>query len=306
MKKANGPVVVAVLQTLLFASMGIWVRMMQESFTTYQQVYIRVLLAALFSWLIFAKTINPKQLKTYSAKTWSIYALRAVMAFSVGVLLFTYAIQNTKFATVSFVASLPTLGILSWLMFRERLAKGSLPFILLSVVGLVLLTNIDLTNLRLGKGELAAIVSMIGFNIGYLLSRKHPDSSNKYQDATVVLSFGWIVPFLAVLMNGERVWPAHITTVAWVGLVASVIINIVGMVMINYVFAHMKAYVAGNIFLLEGIAALIIGMLLYSETISVREVLGAGVILTCAYMVAQKDKKGQTIAAEESAIEGVQ
>ncbi|MBL8121684.1 EamA family transporter [Candidatus Saccharibacteria bacterium] len=304
MKNANGPVVVAVLQTLLFASMGIWVRMMQESFTTYQQVYIRVFLAAVFSWVIFAKVIKLKQLKCYRAKTWGVYALRALMAFSVGVLLFTYAIQNTKFATVSFVASLPTLGILSWLMFRERLAKGSLPFIMLSVVGLVMLTNIDLTNFRLGKGELAAIVSMIGFNIGYLLSRKHPDGSNKYQDATIVLTFGWIVPFLAVLTNGERIWPAHITTVAWVGLIASVIINIVGLVMINYVFAHMKAYVAGNIFLLEGVVALIIGMLLYNESVSVRELVGAGVILACAYMVAQKDRRGQTIAAEDPAVEG--
>lgn len=305
MKKANGPVVVAVLQTLLFASMGIWVRMMQESFTTYQQVYIRVFLAAVFSWIIFAKVIKPKQLKSYRAKTWGVYALRALMAFSVGVLLFTYAIQNTKFATVSFVASLPTLGVLAWLMFRERLAKGSLPFILLSVVGLVLLTNIDLANLQLGKGELAAIVSMVGFNIGFLLSRKHPGNSNKYQDATIVLSFGWIVPFLAVLMNGERIWPAHITTVAWVGLIASVIINIVGLVMINYVFAHMKAYVAGNIFLLEGVAALVIGMLLYSESVSARELVGAGVIMACAYMVAQKDRRGQTIAAEDPAVEGV-
>jgi hypothetical protein len=72
--------------------------------------------------------------------------------------------------------------------------------------------------------------------------------------------------------------------VAWIGLAASVITNIVGMVMINYVFANMKAYVAGNIFLLEGVFALVIGRALYSEVPGARELFGAafGDMLTLA------------------------
>lgn len=279
--------------------MGVWVRMMQDSFTTYQQVYIRVLLAALIGWVVFSRFIKLDQIQKYSSYDWAVYFLRATAAFGVGVLLFTVAIQHTKYATVSFVASLPTLGIFAWLMYRERLAKGSLIYILTSVVGLVLLTKIDFARLHVGFGEAAAVLSMFGFNIGYLLSRKHPKASNKYQDAVIVLSFGWLVPLIAVLASGEGLWPQHITMVAWVGLIASVVTNVVGMVMINYVFAHMKAYVAGNIFLLEGVIALVIGRILYSESPSWWELVGAVVIIVCAYMVARKDRKGQTIAAED-------
>lgn len=228
-----------------------------------------------------------------------IYFLRAIAAFGVGVLLFTVAIQRTKYATVSFVASLPTLGLFAWLMYRERLAKGSLIYILISVVGLALLTKIDFSRLHLGLGEAAAIASMVSFNIGYLLSRKHPKNSNKYQDAVIVLTLGWFLPFLAVLVSGEKLWPAHVTTVAWIGLAASVVTNVIGMVMINYVFAHMKAYVAGNIFLLEGVIVLVIGRVLYNEKPDLKELVGAGIIIICAYMVAGKDRRGQTIARED-------
>ncbi|MFZ2513074.1 MAG: DMT family transporter [Candidatus Saccharimonadales bacterium] len=297
--RSSLPIVIAVLQTFQFASMGIWVRMMEGSFTTYQQVYIRVLLAALLGWIFFHRSISFRKIISYSRYDLFIYFLRATMAFGVGVLFFTFSIQHTQYATVSFVASLPVLGVLAWFMYKERLAKGTVKYILLSVVGLVLLTKISFSNLKIGTGEIAAIVSMVGFNLGYLLSRKHPKSSNKYQDAVIVLGFGWIVPFVALLLTEESIVPGHITMVAWIGLVASVITNIVGMVMINYVFANMKAYVAGNIFLLEGVFALVIGRALYNEVPGARELFGAAVILTCAYIVAQKDRKGQTVAGED-------
>ncbi|QQS18892.1 EamA family transporter [Candidatus Saccharibacteria bacterium] len=293
------PVIIALFQTVQFATMGIWVRMMQESFTTYQQVYIRILIASILGWVIFAKVIKPRQIMKYSAQQHLTYLLRAVFVFGVGVLLFTVAIQKTEFATVSFIASLPTLGIFAWLIFRERLDKGSLVYVLISIIGLALLTGINFTNFHLGVGETAAVISMVGFNIGYLLSRKHPASSNKYQDAVIVLSYGWIVPFLAVLAAGKGLWPQHITTVAWVGLIASVITNISGMVMVNYIFAHMKAYIAGNIFLLEGVIALVIGIFLYSETPSWQAIVGAMIIVACAYMVAKRDRGGRTIAGED-------
>jgi hypothetical protein len=41
------PVTIAVALALNFAFMGVWIRMMAGSFTTYQQVYLRLLIAGL-------------------------------------------------------------------------------------------------------------------------------------------------------------------------------------------------------------------------------------------------------------------
>jgi drug/metabolite transporter (DMT)-like permease len=79
------------------------------------------------------------------------------------------------------------------------------------------------------------------------------------------------------------------------GLVASVIFNIIGLYTLNYIFKNLKAYVAGNILLLEGVFAIIIGFLFYNERLNIEEIIGALLIVFCAYMISRLSLKQQKV-----------
>lgn len=274
--------------------------MMADSFATWQQVYLRILLAGLLALLVFHRQVPLSFWREISARAWLVFILRGIMAYVVGVGFVTIAIQHSQLGVVSFISSLPIMGILGWLLFRERVTLLSGLLVGLSVVGLWLLTGLEWGNIHLGWGETAALISLIGFDLGYLLSRYHPKQNTNAQNTTVLLLVG-CVPALAIsLALHESIIPTHVTPVAWIGLFASSVLNVIGLFVINYVFQHLKAYVAGNLFLLEGVIALVVGYVLYREVPPLTAVFGAIIILICAYGVSYFDQKRDRLVASES------
>jgi len=290
-KKGTLPIIIAVFQALSFVLMGVWARMMSESFTTLQQVFWRFVFAAIVAWLVFGRKFSKKVFRELSKKDWFIYAIRAGLNYGVGVLLFTVAVLHTKLSVVSFVSSLPILGLLAWIMFREKYDKNAIPLVALSVIGLALVAGITFTGLSIGLGATAAILSMIGFDVSFLMVRYHNKKLTNFHNTTLMLSFAWIIPLIILLIQHQSFIPHHINNVAIFGLIASVILNITQLYMLNYIFTHLKAYVAGNILLVEGIFAIIIGYLFYSETITIEETVGAAIIILCAVFISRISTK---------------
>jgi len=297
------PVLATVLLALLFVFMGVWVRMMDGSFAPWQQVYLRMFLAGLIALVVFRRSFSVDFLRQIRGRDWAMYGLRGFLANTIGVGFFTIAILNADLSTVSFVSSLPILGILGWVMFREKLRLAALPFIVISVVGLAMLTGLRLDSLQVGWGETAAIIGMLGFDIGYMLSRYHPKSFSNYQNTTLILLLTWIPLFIVSMALHEPVIPQHISMSGWIGLGMSSVLNVVGLFLINYVFGHLKAYVVGNLLLLEGVFATVIGFCLYGEIPSVMALAGAAVILGCAYAISAIDARGDRLEAAQ--LEGV-
>ncbi len=297
------PILAAVFLALSFVFMGVWVRMMASSFGTWQQVYLRMLLAGLMAAMVFRRSFSWKFLRQIQARDWAVYILRGLFANTIGVGFFTIAVQHAQLSTVSFVSSLPILGILGWLMFRQKVQLATVPFIGLSVVGLVLLTGVDLRDFHLGWGETAAIIAMLGFDLGYMMSRYHPKRFSNYQNTTLLLLTAWVPLFVVSRWRGEPLVPHHISMMGWTGLVVSSVLNVLALYLINYVFGHLKAYVAGNIFLLEGVFALAVGFVLYHEVPTVLALVGAGIILACAYGISLIDARSGGLEAAQSEIE---
>lgn len=275
-------VALAVWQALSFALMGVWVRMMSESFTAYQQIFWRFIVAAILCWLVFGSRFTKSTFRELTAKDWFIYILRSVLNYGVGVLLFTIAILHADIAQVAFVSSLPIAGLMAWLMFREKLDPKALPLILISVIGLGLVAGLSPTSLHLGLGTAAAIVSMLGFDIAYLMVRYHPKNLSNFHNTTLMLTFAWIPPLVLLFASHEPLVPAGVNVTALVGFIASVIFNITGLYFLNFVFSNLKGYVAGNILLLEGVFAFILGYIFYGEKLNAIELVGAAIIVICA------------------------
>ena len=191
------PILAAVVLAFSFVAMGVWVRMMAGSFASWQQVYARMLLAAILALVIFRRQVDLKFWRSIRPQEWGIYLIRAVLANAIGVGFFTLAVQSAPLATVSFVSSLPLLGLMGWLLFGEKVSLRTLPFIGLSVVGLMMLTGVSASHFVLGWGELAALVGMLGFDLGYLMSRFHPQRYSNIQNTTAMLCVVWI-PLLTI------------------------------------------------------------------------------------------------------------
>lgn len=292
------PILVAVWQAFSFVLMGVWVRMMNQSFTPYQQMFWRFLLAAIIAWLIFGNKFSKQTFRKLTGKDWFVYILRAFLNYGVGVLLFTFAVLHTELATVSFVSSLPIMGLLAWLMFREKLDPKALPFILLSIVGLAMVSGISFTNLAIGFGVTAAIISTLGFDISYLMVRYHRKEMSNFHNTTLMLSFAWLAPLILLLANKESFLPSTINSVALIGLAASIAFNIVGLYLLNYIFSNLKAYVAGNILLLEGVFAIVVGYFFYGEKLTYAALVGAVIITISALYISRISLK------QEKSLEG--
>lgn len=284
-------IVVAVWQALSFVLMGVWARMMNDSFTTYQQVFWRFLIAAVVAWVIFGHKFSASTFRLITKKDWFIYFLRSALNYGVGVMLFTFAVLHTDLALVSFVSSLPIMGLLAWLMFREKLDKKALPYIIFSVIGLVLITGVSSGHFTIGVGMVAAVTSMLGFDISYLMVKYHPKKLTNFHNTTIMLTFAWVIPLLLLVIKKQSVLPSHISSVAFIGLCASVIFNITGLYALNYVFKNLKGYVAGNILLLEGVFAVFIGYLFYDEKLHLDTLFGAVIIILSAIAVSRINLK---------------
>ncbi len=274
----------AVFIALCFVFMGVWVRMMSESFTTSQQVYIRLLVSSVLAFILLRRKFNGL-FSGLSKKDWGIYALRAFTYYTIGVGFGAIAVQHTSLSTVAFISSLPVAGLMAWIMFREKIPAKSAPFILLSILGLGLVAGVTLGGIKLGVGEIAAVASMLGFNIGFMLSRLHNKAKNNYENTAILLMLAWIPLFLGVLVTRQPLLPSSVSAKSAVALLISSLMNILIIVLVNFVFNTIKAYVAASLLLLEGFFAIIIGFILYGEKPSLSAVVGGIIIVGCALAI---------------------
>jgi len=288
-------VLVAIGLAASFALMGVWVRMMDDSFATFQQTYLRILVAGIIAMALFRKKFSRRLVASITKREWWIYSLRALISYVLGVASFTVAVQHTNLGIVSFIAALPILGLLAWILFREKLPAKSLLPIGLSIVGLTLVTGINFSNFNFGVGEWAAVICMLGFYIGFLMSRMHDKARSNFENTTILLLIGWIPVFIISLFSHEALLPHSVSAVAVVGLLLASLANIVGLYAINYVFTSLKAYVAGNILLLECVFALILGLVLYGEPVTAGIAFGGLLIVISAIVVNNINKADEEV-----------
>lgn len=269
--------------------------MSADSFDNFQQSYLRILGAAIIAFIVFRRYRSKKLLSSLSKREWSIYGTRAFLGYVFGTAIYTIAINNANLSTVAFISAVPTLGLLAYVLFREKLPLLSLPFVGLSIAGVFVLTSTSLGEIHFGIGEIAAMVANIGFSISFLMARMHDKKRNNFENTTVLLLLGWIPILIISLLLHESIFPHDLTAGAVLGLVLAAIFNVINLYGANYVFNNMKAYVAGNILLLETVWASVFGLVLFSEPITMTIAAGGLLIIACAFAINRIDNKDEEV-----------
>jgi drug/metabolite transporter (DMT)-like permease len=291
MNKKKLAITVAVVEALLFVILSVSVRLMGKSFSIPQQMFVRLLGASLLCIILFYPKIKNIKLSEISGIEWFIYIARSFIYYGLSVTLITYALLHTTLGIVSFASSLPIMGLLGYLYYKEKFNLKIIPIILLSVVGLALLSKINLSDFKLNSGLIAALGSLLLFDTAFLMVRLHNKKYTNYQNTAIILAFSWIVPLITLLVQHKRLWPAHVSLEAYIGLGISIVLNVANLFFLNYIFSNLKAFVAGNILLLEGVFALIIGYIFFNEGVDLLQMVGVLIILGSTVAVSYMEYK---------------
>ena len=291
MNKKKLAITVAVVEALLFVILSVSVRLMGKSFSIPQQMFVRLLGASLLCIILFYPKIKNIKLSEISGIEWFIYIARSFIYYGLSVTLITYALLHTTLGIVSFASSLPIMGLLGYLYYKEKFNLKIIPIILLSVFGLALLSKINLSDFKLNSGLIAALGSLLLFDTAFLMVRLHNKKYTNYQNTAIILAFSWIVPLITLLVQHKRLWPAHVSLEAYIGLGISIVLNVANLFFLNYIFSNLKAFVAGNILLLEGVFALIIGYIFFNEGVDLLQMVGVLIILGSTVAVSYMEYK---------------
>jgi drug/metabolite transporter (DMT)-like permease len=271
--------------TLRYDALLVFITMIWGS--TFLVVKYVVRLSGPFTYLAFAYGIGALTLALIFRKRLArITRAELRNGLIIGLFLFTgYALQTTglQFTTVSkagFITGLnvPLIPLFMFLLLRQKAARGAIAGILLSFVGLFLLSLSNKLTLSIGVGELLIFGAAIAFALHVVnISRFSPGA-----DATnlVIMQIGLssLLSFIAIPIAHQ---PLFIPS--WSFWIAVVLMGTIDVAFTLLVMNRVQQFIGGTkaalIYALEPVWAALAGLLLAGDVLSVPAWIGCAFIL---------------------------
>jgi drug/metabolite transporter (DMT)-like permease len=288
-KKVNREkgVLALIILSLVFASMGIFVRYLQFDFTILQQTYLRIFAAFIIGIIVFYKDIHFYKLVLISKKEWLLLLLRSLTIYVIGVTLLSQAYITTLYSNVSFIGALPLTAIFGFLLLKEKLTSQKILYVLVGFIGVVIIAVKDYSHLlSWGQGEVFTLIATVSFAISYISRKWQGDLLNNKEIAVLIFLISSILLFLTSLFFRETL--PHLTSFSITTILLIIIagtFNVANLFLTNYGFEKIEAVLAGNILMLEVVFAVIIGYVFFREIPSLKDVIGGVLIILSAYMI---------------------
>lgn len=284
-----------VLVSASYALLNIGSRLLSEGFEPMTQVYLRVTLGTVALMLLFRKNLRWKKIKSVSTRDALILLSMGTIGFSVAVYFITLGALHAKLVNVAVIfASVPFFSYLYSFLFLKKPLDGKLiTLLVLSIIGIMFVATKSFTPQlsSFGTGEwfaLLATATMAWFFVGRKLLSHH---LNTQEITIVVMVIAAVSGLLLSILRGESL-PAqagfnmaaftnsHVLLGLFIGGLLNALVNPIEI----FAFDHLDAVLGSQILLLESVFALILGYLLYTETISFPEVIGGFVIIGSVYI----------------------
>ncbi|EKD67694.1 MAG: Membrane protein [uncultured bacterium] len=289
-------IIALVLLTLVFASMGLFVRYLNAGFLLFQQVYLRVFAAFILGIVIFNKDLSLEKLKKISVKEWGLFLFRGISGYLFGVTLFSQAILLTKYSSVSFIGALPFTAVFGVFLFKEKLNIQKFLLILLAFIGVVLISVKDYSNIFIwGRGEVVALVSTIFYSLSLISRKWHSKLLNNKEITTITFFIAGIAVLITSICAGEGLPLNHWTLGLFTAVIGAGLFNVINLFLINYGFQKVEGILASNILTLESFFAIILGFLFYKELPGLKEIIGGVLIVGSVLLMNQLDSKRRLV-----------
>lgn len=281
MKLANKQKGILALIGLAFtyASFGFFTRYLSVSFGFFQQLYLRIFAGLIIGFLIFGKSFNFSKLKIITVKEWLLLIFRAAAYYLLGAALFNKAVLLTKISTVSFIGSLPMTAVLGFLILKEKVTTKKIFYIILSFIGVVIISINSFSDFSFGQGEILALMSCIFAALSIVFRKYQTKLLNNTEITQIQLFFALVFILIASLFAKEGLPINNWNGSVFLIILLSGLANVLMMFFTNYGFDYVKTSVASNILTLEMFFAVLIGLVFYWEIPSLKETLGGVLIL---------------------------
>lgn len=278
-EKTKGALALGIL-SVIYGGVGVVTRSLNLHFPILQQIYLRLFIAIILGFLLFRKQVHPEKFFKISVKEWLLIFSRVIAMFLLASPLWIAGANITKLANVSFIDSLPLTATISILLGLEKITAKKGLLILLSFLGIVILSVKDFSNLTsIGWGEL--LVLMSGFFFAYRNFSRiwHTKLLNDAEITQLMLVLGFILVFIASFITGEKQILFKLTWELFFMLIIGGGIIIANIYFINYGFKRISPVFGNSILNMEVVFALLFGYIFYREVMNLQELLGGILII---------------------------
>lgn len=242
--------------------------------------------AALFIWSILRGERSP------TSRQWTSISLLAVLLFGIDYGLLFWAEQRVPSGIAAVVmAIIPAFMTISEIVFlkTQNLTARLAASLLIGLAGVAILVSHSLnfggasTNTAIDTlGATALIVASISWSIGSALTRKLPLPSSKVMSSGAQMLAGGIFLTIIAAALGEfpKFHPANVSREAWLALAYLIVAgSIIAFTAYVWLIHHESPTKVGTYAYVNPVVAVILGYFLGGESLGLRTILGAALIL---------------------------
>lgn len=267
------------VSTLMFGSYGVWSRLMGDSFGVFYQGWTRTLLIAV---LLLPIVLYKKQIVSIKREDWKWMSVFLVSTSLTQAPIY-YAFNHMDIGTATllfFVGMIIMMYSFGFIFLGERVTRIKLFAFLLACLGLYITFSFSLTAFTL----LAASMALLnGLASGLELS-----SSKKLTGSYSPLYITWLSWIIIAITNavasvalGEmQHWP--VLNITWLYLVIYAVVSLLGFWLAIEGYKYIEASVGGLLSLLEVVFAVIFGILIFKEALTIQIAVGGSLIMLAA------------------------
>lgn len=279
MKDSKKGVIFILLSALCFGSYGVWSRLIGDSFGNFYQGWTRALIIAiiLFPILLFNKQIMPIKKKDYG---W--LALFLLFTSLTQAPLF-YAFNHMDIGSATllfFVSMLLTMYLVGILFLGEKITKIKLISFLLALCGMYIVFSFSLVVFSF----LAAILAVVNG----IASGGEVSFSKKLTGDYSPLYVSWLSWIIILITNAPvsimlgEIQHSPSFNLTWLFALGYAITSLFGFWLIIKGLKYVEAGIGGLIGLLEIVFSILFGIIIFSEKLSFKIILGGLLIIIAA------------------------
>ena len=241
--------------------------------------------SAFYRMLIPAAVLLPtfffdRRRPSLDARTLGIIAFGGIF-FAFDLALYNTAILQTSAANATLLGNNTPIfvGLLTWLVFRQRPARAFWLGLLMAIAGAVVILWSDLTHhTRIGVGDLEALAASACFAVYLMVTEKIRNSTGTLAFLRLAMLSSTIALLVMNLAMGISLRVPHGRTI-WAVLGLGLISQLGGYLFLTYALGHLPATLTSISLLTQGPLTAAMAAVLLGEPLSLAQILGGLLVL---------------------------
>lgn len=289
---------------LSYVVLTVAVKYMDYAFSPGLAVALRLNLALVFIYILMWRGIDLKKIVSFKLSTWIYFILFGFVGGTVAIYLLSIGTLKSSVLVVSVLLALAPVWTYFLRLFT-RISKFNWKILTLAIMSFlgVLVISYGMHGDKLFQfvqvdGFVYVVIASFLMSLFYAFREKLPENLNNQEITFFIILISAITSNLLVWLefaNGsftlktDMIFDSRVSISLFLGGV----LNVTGGLIAAYSFKHIDAVLGTQLLLSENIFALVLGYILFGETINNIQILGVLIIVLSAYLVSVELEAGE-------------